>query len=266
MRINSYHICETLDWIPVVSTIAQIVHQIVRIRFNSSTAFNRNLQSSYGDYLTKYYFVHGNGTRNFIKSCPILNIICKIFELVLVLKNRNTPENIPSYLLPYHYKDNRDFMLKTINNHLYSFFSASYRLRNDLNFVLSALNKITDQKIIPMIFSRLSPDLQKNEQIVLTVLEKINPRTAPHIFNNLSSDLQNNKNIALAALNKASQIEIKTADQKWLLEPMLFWDIHLIFTRLPPNLQQDPDIQKFIKNDRTKHLRLLGPNSWANGA
>jgi hypothetical protein len=77
MRINNVmQLCKTLDWIPVVSTIAQLVHLVAKI------SLKNRLKTAYDDYLREYSW-----GEKLALSCPIVNIFYKIFDSVDNLRN-----------------------------------------------------------------------------------------------------------------------------------------------------------------------------------
>lgn len=67
---TTYQVCEALDWIPFVSTVAQIVHAIARARFKDS------LTSSYGSYLKQHTV-----TARCLIACPFINLFYKFISL-----------------------------------------------------------------------------------------------------------------------------------------------------------------------------------------
>lgn len=85
MRITTHFACQTLDWFPLVSTLAQVVHAI------AYPLFKKDLNSSYGRYLNEYTL-----TAKFLIAIPGINVLYKLTALFFTKKSPQKLSRAPS--------------------------------------------------------------------------------------------------------------------------------------------------------------------------
>lgn len=148
MRITTHFACQTLDWFPLVSTLAQVVHAI------AYPLFKNDLSSSYGRYLHEHTL-----TAKFLIAIPGINVFYKLTALFFTKKS---PEKLPK--APSSSDHEKTQALKAVQKDGWQILSSPSQVQNDLEVAEAAVSQDA------FVITALPLNVQNNLQVALAAV------------------------------------------------------------------------------------------------